>query len=112
MFIILSASQNHVGLPETQLLSSRLRHPGWKSSSLLKMFLLQRGEDSGRHNWFRWMAGPEPEGRKTTVAINIFDLILLSMRNNEPGTEHYVWKEATPNSEFATRVLGTYTNHS
>ena len=74
--------------------------------SLIKC-LLQRGEDSGRHNWLRWMEGPQPDGTKTTVAINIFDLMMLSMKNHDPGTEHYVWKEATPNSEFATQVLGT-----
>ena len=73
--------------------------------SLIKC-LLQRGEDSGRHNWLRWMEGPQPDGTKTTVAINIFDLMMLSMKNHDPGTKHYVWKEATPNSEFATRVLG------
>ena len=56
------------------------------------------------------MFGPEPDGKKTTVAINIFDLMLLSMRSHEPGTEHYEWKEPTPNSQFATRVLGRSDN--
>ena len=67
---------------------------------------MQRGEDSGRHNWYHWMSGGEPEGKKTTIAINVFDLMLLSMWNQDPGTPHYEWKEPTPNSEFATRVIG------
>ena len=58
------------------------------------------------------MDGPKPEGTKTTVAINIFDIMLLTMKNHDPGTEHYTCKEATPNSEFATRVLGSYTIYS
>ena len=54
---------------------------------------------------YHWQNGPQPEGSKTTIALNIFDLMLLSM-NNATGTEKYSWKEPTPNSEFATRILG------
>ena len=52
------------------------------------------------------MTGPQPEGKKTTVAINIFDMMLLSMNNTNAGTPNYLWREPTPNSEFATRVIG------
>ena len=31
--------------------------------------------------------------------------MLLSI-NNAIGTDDYSWKEPTPNSEFATRILG------
>ena len=65
----------------------------------------KRGGDSGRHQWYRWQNGPQPEGSKTTIALNIFDLMLLSI-NNAIGTDDYSWKEPTPNSEFATRILG------
>ena len=66
---------------------------------------LKRGGDSGRHQWFRWQDGPQPEGTKTTIALNIFDMILLTMKNGV-GTDEYSWEEPTPNSEFATRILG------
>ena len=65
----------------------------------------QRGGDSGRHQWYRWRDGPEPEGTKTTIALNIFDLMLLDMEN-AVGSRDYSWKEPKPNSEFATRILG------
>ena len=66
---------------------------------------LKRGGDSGRHQWFRWQDGPQPEGTKTTIALNIFDMMLLTMKNGV-GTDEYSWEEPTPNSEFATRILG------
>ena len=46
---------------------------------IIKSWYSQRGGDSGRHSWYRWMDGPQPEGSKTTVAMNIFDLVLLKV---------------------------------
>ena len=52
------------------------------------------------------MDGPQPEGGKTTVAINIFDLVLLKVENSV-GTPDYLWREPSPNSENCTRILGS-----
>ena len=48
-----------------------------------------------------------PVGDKTTQAVNIFDLLLLSVKS-EPGscdTEKFEWRESRPCSEKVTRVL-------
>ena len=66
----------------------------------------QGGGDSGRHNWYGWEFGPEPEGKKTTLAINLFDLSLVEVINATEGTPDFCWREPNPNSEFCTRVLG------
>ena len=63
------------------------------------------GIDGGRHGWFRWSDGPQPEGAKTTQSIAINDLVLLKVYNAE-GTPDFVWEEPFPNSEEATRVAG------
>ena len=63
------------------------------------------GADSGRHKWYKWRDGPVPEGDKTTQAINLFDLLLLSVTSEE--TE-FAWKEPRPCSEKKTRVLGIF----
>ena len=58
----------------------RLLHHGLEGGQpVLVTQCSQRGGDSGRHSWYRWMDGPQPEGTKTTVAINIFDLVLLKV---------------------------------
>ena len=63
------------------------------------------GMDGGRHGWFRWSDGPQPEGTKTTQSIAISDLVLLKVEN-AAGTPDFVWEEPFPNSEEATRVAG------
>ena len=47
-----------------------------------------------------------PVGDKTTQAVNIFDLLLLSVKS-APGsdTEEFEWRESRPCSEKVTRVL-------
>ena len=63
------------------------------------------GADSGRHGWYKWSRGPVPEGDKTTQAVNIFDLLLLSVKS-VAGTEEFQWRESRPCSEKVTQVLG------
>jgi hypothetical protein len=72
--------------------------------------VLKVGADSGRHGWYKWSRGPVLEGDKTTQAVNIFDLLLLSV-NSEPGTEEFHWRESRPCSEKVTRVLGIFASH-
>ena len=35
------------------------------------MYLFQTGNDSGRHQWYRFAAGPLPESDKTTQVLGI-----------------------------------------
>ena len=77
----------------------------------IHIFLSQLGADSGRHEWFKWHDGPTPEGNKTTQAINIFDLMLLSVQSGV-DTAEFQWREPKPCSEKVTRVLGTKSLHS
>ena len=65
----------------------------------------QVGADSGRHTWYKWRNGPTPEGDRTTQAINLFDLLLLSVDSGF-ATPDFHWKEPKPCSEKGTRVLG------
>ena len=65
----------------------------------------QVGVDSGRHEWFKWSRGPTPEGEKTTQAINLFDLALLSVDSGF-ATEEFHWREPKPCSNTITRLLG------
>ena len=53
------------------------------------------GMDGGRHGWFRWSDGPQPEGTKTTQSIAISDLVLLKVQN-AAGTPDFVWEEPFP----------------
>ena len=46
-----------------------------------------------------------PDGEKTTQAINLFDMLLLSVSSGF-ATEEFSWREARPSSERNTRVLG------
>jgi hypothetical protein len=39
------------------------------------------------------------------VAINVFDWVLLTV-TNATGTDPYLWREKSPNSEACTRILG------
>ena len=52
------------------------------------------------------MSGPQPDGKKTTLAINIFDLVLLKVENAGPWAPEFCWREPLPNSEHCTRVIG------
>ena len=52
------------------------------------------------------MSGPQPDGKKTTMAINIFDLVLLKVENAGPWAPEFCWREPLPNSEHCTRVIG------
>ena len=78
---------------------------GLKIKWFTLVLLLQCGCDSGRHNWFKWSDGPQPDGTKTTCAICIYDLVLLSVVN-AVGTDDFEWREPSPNSEACTRVIG------
>ena len=46
-------------------------------------------------------------GDKTTQAVNIFDLLLLSVKSR-PDNEEFEWRESRPCSEKLTRVLGIH----
>ena len=47
-----------------------------------------------------------PVGDRTTQAVNIFDLLLLSVHSVPgSGTEQFEWRESRPCSEKVTRVL-------
>ena len=65
------------------------------------------GADSGRHSWFKFVDGPVPEGTKSTQAILLVDMLLLSVTSGF-ATEEYSWAEQRPCSEKNTRVLGVY----
>ena len=60
------------------------------------------------HGWYKWRRGPVPVDDKMTQAVNIFDLLLLSVESR-PGTDEFLWRESRPCSEKNTRVLGTKT---
>ena len=63
--------------------------------------------------WSRFWAAPlvqveewtNTDGDKSTQAINLFDLMLISVDSGF-ATEDFHWREPKPCSEKATRVLG------
>ena len=77
----------------------------FRKGNWVVFLVLKVGADSGRHGWFKWSRGPVPEGDKTTQAVNIFDLLLLSVKS-VAGTDEFEWRESRPCSEKVTRVLG------
>ena len=62
------------------------------------------GSDGGRHAWYKWLAGQQPQGTSMTISISLYDCTLLSMESL-PGTPEYTWTEQKPNSDRVTRVL-------
>ena len=74
---------------------------------MMECYCIKVGADSGRHSWYKWRDGPIPDGEKTTQAINVFDMLLLSVSSGF-ATEEYSWREPRPCSEKNTRVLGEF----
>ena len=74
---------------------------------ILTLIYYQVGSDGGRHAWYKWLSGQQPEGTSMTISISLYDCTLLSVQSM-PGTPRFEWAEPKPNSDRVTRVLGEY----